>query len=166
MKQIEETDTLMTLDNMDTNEEKPRVIFKVLAVALILMLLSTISYFTWKPLIIPFLILFSGYGSTYFRNNLIYGGYPRPVVSGIIWGIFLSLGLYYLLNLTHSPFWWELINYVFGFLAAGYIGYRSVTETAILKDSRLESFYVIAQFTSIILYILSLSLLHLIFSPW
>lgn len=151
---------------MDTDKEKPKPIFKVLTIVLVLVFFGIISYLIWKPLSIPILILFSGYGATYLRNNLIYGGYPRAIISGVIWGIFLSSSLDYLVNLTNSLFWWALINYFFGFLAAGYIGYRGIVETKMLEGSRIESFYVIAQFTSIISYILFLSLPHFIFSSW
>lgn len=137
---------------------KPKIA-KIFAASWIFIVWSGISYLLWKPLIIPLLVLFAGYGSTYLRNNLIYGGYTRSIISGVIWGIFLSFGLDYLVNLTNSPFWWALINYFFGFLAACYIGYRGIEETKMLEGTRIESFYVIAQFSSIIFYVLSLLLL-------
>lgn len=147
---------------MNIDRGKSKFILKFIVVVWILIFWGIVSYFIWKPLIIPFLILFSGYGSKYLRNNLIYGSYLKSIISGAIWGFFLAFSLYYLANLTHSLSWWRLTNYFFGFLAAGYIGYRSIVEAKMLDGSKLESYYIIVQFTSIILYIIFLLSLHFI----
>ena len=142
-------------------EEQTKPIFKFFAATWILIFWSAFFYFTWKPLIIPALILFSSYGATYLRRNLVYGrNYIRSITSGLIWGVTLGFGLYYLNNLFSAPFLWRLGCYLFGLLVAGYIGYRDKVETEILQHTKLEAYYVTAQLSSIISYCLSLLLLH------
>jgi len=139
----------------------PKTIFKVIAVLCFLGLWGLLSFLIWKPLFIPIIILFSGYGSTHLRNGLWIGGYIRSIASGLIWGIVFAFGIYFLNNLLASPVWWRLVNYFLGLYGAGHVGFRNKHEAPMLEGTKIESFFVIAQFASIISYVLVLVLLHL-----
>ena len=137
-------------------EEKVKPVFKIVSVVWIYGFWIIISFFIWKPLLILPLILLSGYLSTYLRRNFIYGGYFRSIMSGIVFGLILSFVIYFLCGYTQSPFWYRILVYILGLYGVGYIGYG---KHEILPSTKLENFYVIAQFTALSIYILFLLML-------
>jgi len=138
-------------------KEKPKPVYKFISVIYILLFFSVLFYFLWKPLLIVPILLFSGYGATYLRSKLIYSHtHFRPIILGLVWGAIFAFGLYYLNNLLNSPLWWRLVTYLIGFYPVGYIGYRDLIETEILKNTKYEAFTLASQFASIVMYILSL----------
>jgi hypothetical protein len=124
---------------------------------------SIVSYFLWKPLIIPALLWLAWFAAPHLRRNLSYSrSYLRPVITGLIWGIALGVGLYFLNQFGHSPFWWATGSYLFGFLAAGYISYGHLLGIEALEDVKIKRYHLVSLFVSIIAYTASLLLLHFV----
>jgi len=131
---------------------------------LVVVVWSIVSYFLWKPLIIPALLWFAWFAAPHLRKNLSYSrSYFRPIMTGLIWGIVLGVGLYSLNEFGHSPLWWVAGSYFFGFLAAGYISYGHLLGIEKVEDVKIRRYHLISLSVSIIAYLASLLLLHFIF---